>query len=480
MIPKLLHQFWDGPRKPPEELMSAWKTAYETAGWKYYLWCSSTIRKLNKDGRLINQKQYDAMPEWCGKCDIARYEILNKMGGFFIDADSRFIRLIDENLLQHSFTCCYENEFIRPGLISCGYMGSEANSHLTGKLIEKIGRLEGTNLHSDYGKSESSKTEAWKTTGPVLLTNTISELGDRSIAVFPSFFFIPNHYLSTHPSARYKGDFTPYCDSLWGSTPGSEYQYQENPQTSRGIIKKGLPPKPLPTISICTLTYNRRNFLPLLQLCIENQNYPKEKIEWLVFDDSDNYDDHLSIKSETPIQIKYQRLAKKLALGAKRNLAHRLCDGDIIVYMDDDDYYPPDRVSHAVETLQQSGKDLAGCTVLPIFFTEDSQLWISGPFAQNHATAGTFAMTRKFARNNQYDPSAECNEEKGFLKDYSIPMAQLNPAKTMICIAHQRNTFDKNKMRANGPTPRMRIAQPEEVKLFTKDFDPQSYSAKNQ
>ena len=33
------------------------------------------------------------------------------------------------------------------------------------------------------------------------------------------------------------------------------------------------------------------------------------------------------------------------------NFLHKKSKGDILVYMDDDDYYPPSRVSHAVETL---------------------------------------------------------------------------------------------------------------------------------
>ena len=32
-----------------------------------------------------------------------------------------------------------------------------------------------------------------------------------------------------------------------------------------------------PTVSICTLTYNRNHFLPLLQRCIEQQDYPHSK-----------------------------------------------------------------------------------------------------------------------------------------------------------------------------------------------------------
>ena len=33
---------------------------------------------------------------------------------------------------------------------------------------------------------------------------------------------------------------------------------------------------------------------------------------------------------------------------------HSKTSGSIIVYMDDDDYYPPERVSHAVDVLQQN------------------------------------------------------------------------------------------------------------------------------
>lgn len=211
-----------------------------------------------------------------------------------------------------------------------------------------------------------------------------------------------------------------------------------------------------PLVSICTLTHNRREFIQKLQNCIELQDYPLERIEWLILDDSTKYRHNLEIKSKTSLRIKYQRIKEKLTLGAKRNLAHRLCSGDCIVYMDDDDYYFPSRISHAVDTLKKSGKEIAGSTQLLIYFTHDETLWLSGPFGANHATAGTFAMTKRFAQEHYYKNEASCNEEKDFLANYTIPMAQLDPQKTMICISHQANTFDKKKMRANGETPRLR------------------------
>ena len=43
-----------------------------------------------------------------------------------------------------------------------------------------------------------------------------------------------------------------------------------------------------PFVSVCTPTYNRRVFLPQLIKCFQAQTYPKELMEWIVIDDSDD------------------------------------------------------------------------------------------------------------------------------------------------------------------------------------------------
>ena len=215
--------------------------------------------------------------------------------------------------------------------------------------------------------------------------------------------------------------------------------------------------KTIPRVTICTLTHNRQHYLQRLLSCIERQTYPLEKIEWLVLDDSTAYKESLDLKSSTPIQIKYQRLHKKMILGAKRNLAHRLCSGEIIVYMDDDDFYFPQRVQHAVDTLRHSKTGIAGCTYLPIYFCHDDQLWLSGPFGKNHARAATLAMTKEFAGQHFYDKSSSCNEEKSFLKNYTIPIQQLDPLQTMICISPNQDSNNKRYIPNDGTMPRMKL-----------------------
>lgn len=185
--------------------------------------------------------------------------------------------------------------------------------------------------------------------------------------------------------------------------------------------------------------------------CINSQDYPHELIQWVVIDDSDNEEKcQKPDQAKTDISIKYIKLDKKLKLGEKRNLSHTHCDGKIIVYMDDDDYYFPQRVSHAVARIKETGKEVAGATYLIIYYSHDDQVWTSGPFGKNHATAGTFAMTKEFANKTFYQKNDETGEESAFLAKYTKEMAQLNHTKTMICIAHSSNTFDKRLCRTLG------------------------------
>ena len=43
--------------------------------------------------------------------------------------------------------------------------------------------------------------------------------------------------------------------------------------------------KELPFVSICTPTFNRRPFIPYTIKCFQNQDYPEDKIEWIIIDD---------------------------------------------------------------------------------------------------------------------------------------------------------------------------------------------------
>jgi NACalpha-BTF3-like transcription factor/glycosyltransferase involved in cell wall biosynthesis len=207
----------------------------------------------------------------------------------------------------------------------------------------------------------------------------------------------------------------------------------------------------LPFVSICTPTYNRRPFFPMAIECFNNYDYPKDRMEWIIVDDgSDSVED---LVKDIP-QVRYFREEKQMVLGRKRNYMHEKAKGDIIVYQDDDDYYPPDRVSHAVEKLMSDPKVMAGgSTVLFLYFKHIQQMYRFGPYSQNHATAGTFAFKRELLKETKYDDFKALAEEKDFLKGYTVPFIQFDPLKSILVFSHNHNTFDKKKLLAHAPNP---------------------------
>lgn len=223
-----------------------------------------------------------------------------------------------------------------------------------------------------------------------------------------------------------------------------------------------------PFVSVCTPTFNRRPFIEMMFQCFRNQTYPKEKMEWIIVDDGTDKIEDLVKKSNIP-QIKYISVQEKMILGAKRNLMHNHTKGDILVYMDDDDYYPPQRVEHAVESLIKNPHALcAGSSEIYIYYKHIQKMYQSGPFGTTHATAGTFAFRKQLLDHTCYDENAALAEERAFLKEYTIPFVQLNPMKTILVFSHDHNTFDKKNMLNNKESQYFKES-PRTVKDFIKN-----------
>jgi len=199
-----------------------------------------------------------------------------------------------------------------------------------------------------------------------------------------------------------------------------------------------------PFVSICTPTFNRRPFIPTIIKCVDNQDYPKDRMEWIIIDDGTDLIEDLVINHP---QVKYYKYDEKMTLGKKRNLMHEKSCGDILVYMDDDDYYPSTRVSHAVDTLLQNPSALcAGASEIYIYYKHIHEMYQFGPYSKTHATAGTFAFKKELLKQTQYNDEKSLGEEKEFLKDYTIPFVQLDPKHTILVFSHIHNTFDKRKL----------------------------------
>ena len=208
----------------------------------------------------------------------------------------------------------------------------------------------------------------------------------------------------------------------------------------------------VPYVSLVTPTYNRRRFIPSLIRIVEQQTYPRDKMEWIIYDDGQEEVRDLfeAAKDRLPV-IRFIHSEDKMTLGEKRNRLNEEATGAIIVAIDDDDYYFPERVEAAVKTLLANPKvHLVGSSEVYMYFSDAKEIYKVGPYFPNHATNGTMAWTNTYAKTHKYDETVVYAEERSFLKNYSSELVQLPPMKVMLVISHSDNTFDKRDLRTAG------------------------------
>jgi mannosyltransferase OCH1-like enzyme len=202
-IPKIIHIVWIGDeQKTPREMIHTWRKF--NPEWIVKIWGNHELKTV----KWINQKHINAMVaanRMCGAADIMRYEILFHHGGFTVDADSVCLRPLEDWLFDSQVCASMENEMVRPGLVANGYLAAESRAALIAELIMELGRRK--TVLDDL---------PWRVTGPLLLSETINRLKYSNITLWPSHYFIPEHFTGQ----RYLGKGHVFARQIWGSTKG--------------------------------------------------------------------------------------------------------------------------------------------------------------------------------------------------------------------------------------------------------------------
>jgi glycosyltransferase involved in cell wall biosynthesis len=228
---------------------------------------------------------------------------------------------------------------------------------------------------------------------------------------------------------------------------------------SVSLFKAGSLGNDKPFVSCICPTYDRRKFLPYLIYMFNKQTYPADKLELIILDDSSSSNKDIIDANNVNNNIKYIYSKDRICLGKKRNFLNKMAKGEFIVCLDDDDYYPPDKVSYTLKRMIGSKSRISGSSEMYFFFTEDKKVHRFNSLNPHHATNGTFVYHRDFLKNHVYEDTANMSEEKFFLNNYDEPILQIDPHKAILCICHKKNTFDKNKIRKNLPFVGLKLNQ---------------------
>jgi hypothetical protein len=142
------------------------------------------------------------------------------------------------------------------------------------------------------------------------------------------------------------------------------------------------------------------------------------------------------------------RLPAKVPLGEKRNRLAALARGELLVHMDDDDWYPVDRVSMAVRLLHGARRPVLGQSALLVYQAATGVIRRYPRVHDRHAHGATLAYRRSYWEENPF-PAVHRGEESGFLRGFTAPIVQLRlpPERVMLCVDHGANTWPRDQTR---------------------------------
>jgi glycosyltransferase involved in cell wall biosynthesis len=205
------------------------------------------------------------------------------------------------------------------------------------------------------------------------------------------------------------------------------------------------------TVSLLTITQRSRNkCLKNLLDFILRQTY-NGIIEWIIVEGSKREKDAEENKeiiineiiNKTHFPVKYIGYEEGSKLSDLRNRGNDSCKGDIIICMDDDDYYPPKRVETAVAKLNNSTKQIAGCSYAYMYHYHLDKLYKFKSFGKNHSTNNCFAYKKEYLLTHQHEAGLDLGEEMSFTNGFTEPMIQLDSEDCIVISSHRSNTFDK-------------------------------------
>jgi hypothetical protein len=229
------------------------------------------------------------------------------------------------------------------------------------------------------------------------------------------------------------------------------------------IAVQSLPPKPsspLPIVAVLTLTHNRSKWWQNMAENILRSTYPKEKIVWVVVDDSkaeERVDRQMQqFQSAHPsFKVLYRSLPQKRSIGEKRNMAIETAIGTgatLFLNMDDDDYYPPTSIIARVSWLQKYGA--AYCATLPMY---DARKYVSAmnvpPLTlkpEERVSEASLIFTKTFWEEKRF-LSISVAEGESFLAGRINQTIEIPPEGVIVAIQHSGNATSRRVPKEQEP-----------------------------
>jgi hypothetical protein len=207
-----------------------------------------------------------------------------------------------------------------------------------------------------------------------------------------------------------------------------------------------------PPISVITITYNRRKFADLCAYNLLLTDYPRDKIEWVIVEDSDDEaasgsDRFMKFAADHPeVKVVYVPVGDKMTVGAKRNLGVEQASADICLFMDDDDFYPQTSFRRRVAWLLSAAakaQDAVAITTMAMYDLRDGRSAVNVPPWDLPLCAriseASLCFKRSFWAERKFPEDVRTSEGEEWLKGREGRVLEMPPQQILVALSHGAN-----------------------------------------
>lgn len=195
-----------------------------------------------------------------------------------------------------------------------------------------------------------------------------------------------------------------------------------------------------PLVSCIMPTANREKFIPFAIAYFFNQNYRNKEL--VIIDDGKESVAHLIPKHPS---IRYFYTDPIGTIGLKRNYACEKARGEIIIHMDDDDWYAQDWIRQQVDCLLNSGADMCGLQHIHYYSIIMDKLYTvirqyeDGSDPKDWVAGGTLAYWKSFWEKHPFK-DLQKGEDDDFIQKSGARLFVHDYRDGFVALLHPYNT----------------------------------------
>lgn len=204
----------------------------------------------------------------------------------------------------------------------------------------------------------------------------------------------------------------------------------------------------LPGVTIMVVTKNRKNFANIIIDNWTRINYPADKLELLIIDDSDDVKlgPILELKALKDTRISYCYINPNKesphTIGSKRNHGISVAKHDFICMLDDDDFLYNDSIIARILTLLSFKKGCVYSEEIGVYNTTHESNYVVGNL--QHVPEGSILLTRAFWLAQKFDETSN-SESLNLISGRELDMMKIPWYFNYVALCHSKNTTNITK-----------------------------------